>query len=70
VIEIVAAHGGTEDDYLAMKLIVACQSLFLIHLQAGVVRSQLSAMVAFLRKRSNWQQTQKMFVHGELNHEA
>ena len=58
-IEIVAAHGGTEDDYLAMKFIVACQSLFLINFQAGVVRSQLSAMGAFLRRRCNWQQAPK-----------
>ncbi|MDR3620568.1 MAG: phosphotransferase [Paludisphaera borealis] len=53
-IEIVTAHGGTEDDYLAMKFVLACQSLFLIHLQAGVVRSQLSALGAFLRTRSDW----------------
>ena len=58
-IETATAHGGTEDDYVAMKFIVACQSLFVIQLQAGVVRSQLAAMGAFLRRRSNWQQIPK-----------
>ena len=51
-IETVTAYGGTEDDYLAMKFVLACQSLFLIHLQAAVVRSQLSALGAFLRTRA------------------
>ncbi len=53
-IELAAAHGGTEDDYLAMKLIISCQSLFMIHLQSAVVRSQLSALGAFLQTRPSW----------------
>ena len=53
-IECVTAHGGTEDDYLAMKFVLSCQSLFLIHLQSGVVRSQLSALGRFLSERPNW----------------
>ena len=45
-IELAEAKGGSEDDYLAMKYVLACQSLFLIHLQAGVVRSQLAAALS------------------------
>ena len=55
-IETATALGGTEDDYLAMKFVIACQSLFLIHLQAAVVRSQLSALGTFMRTRPAWQQ--------------
>ncbi|MEW4569498.1 phosphotransferase [Tautonia sp. JC769] len=51
-IELAGIHGGTEDDYLAMKLVLACQSLFLIHLQAGVVRGQLCALNDVLRRRT------------------
>ena len=47
-------YGGNEDDYLAMKYLLSCQSLFLIHLQGGVVRSQLSALGAMLRQRPQW----------------
>lgn len=54
-IEIVTALGGTEDDYLAMKFVLACQSLFLIHLQSGVVRAQLAALGTFLPTRPAWQ---------------
>ena len=54
-IETVAAQGGTEDDYLAMKFVLACQSLFLIHLQSGVVRALLAALGTFLRARPAWQ---------------
>jgi Phosphotransferase enzyme family len=54
-IKTVAAQGGTEDDYLAMKFVLACQSLFLIHLQSGVVRALLAALGTFLRARPAWQ---------------
>lgn len=50
------AVGGKEDDYLAMKFVITCQSLFIIHLQSGIVRGQLAALGAFLRDRQTWQQ--------------
>lgn len=53
-LETLATFGGTEDDYLAMKFVITCQSLFLIHLQSGVVRSQLAALGAILRNRAGW----------------
>ena len=53
-LETMSKVGGTEDDYLAMKYIIACQSLFMIHLQSGIARSQLAALGAFLRRRANW----------------
>jgi hypothetical protein len=53
-VDLVTSLGGEEDDYLAMKYVIACQSLFIIHLQAGVIRAQLSALGAFLRTRPGW----------------
>jgi hypothetical protein len=58
-IETVTSLGGTEDDYLAMKFVLACQSLFLIHLQSGVVRAQLAALGTYLRARPAWQGTSR-----------
>jgi hypothetical protein len=55
-LETLSAIGGTEDDYLAMKYVIACQSLFIIHLQSGIVRSQLAAIGAFLHLRASWHQ--------------
>jgi len=54
-LETLSAVGGNEDDYLAMKYVIACQSLFILHLQSGIVRSQLAALGAFMRLRPSWQ---------------
>lgn len=58
-IDTLASYDGDEDDYLAMKYVIACQSLFFIHLQAGVIRSQLAALGAYLRTRPAWQGSAK-----------
>lgn len=66
-LETLATFGGTEDDYLAMKFVLTCQSLFLIHLQAGIVRSQLAALGTMLRNRAGWS-TQSVGKSGEPPH--
>jgi hypothetical protein len=53
-LEVVRNYGGGEDDYLAMKYIVACQSLVLPQTQKGIVRGALSAIGSLLRGRTNW----------------
>jgi len=53
-IETLADLGGNEDDWLAMKYVIACQSLFAINMQCGVVRAQLSALGSYLRTRPGW----------------
>lgn len=58
-IQCAAAYGGTEDDYLAMKYVISCQSLFMLELQSGVVRAQLAALAAILRNRHGWKRTRE-----------
>ncbi|MHB1557460.1 MAG: phosphotransferase [Isosphaeraceae bacterium] len=53
-IETLATLAGNEDDWLAMKYVIACQSLFTINMQSGVVRAQLAALGSYLRTRSGW----------------
>jgi len=43
-LEVLRAHGGSEEDYLAVKFVVAAQSLYLPELQTGVVRASLVAI--------------------------
>lgn len=53
-LETLGLLGGNEDDWLAMKYVIACQSLFLINMQSGVVRGQLAALGSYLRTRREW----------------
>jgi hypothetical protein len=55
VLRMVQAYNGDEDDYLALKYIMACQSLFLQQTQKGVVRPLLGALATLLARRSRWQ---------------
>lgn len=43
-VEVLKKYNGGFSDYIAVKYIVACQSLTLPHLQAGIVRGALSAL--------------------------
>ena len=56
-IQAATANGGAEDDYLAMKYVVSCQSLFALELQSGVVRAQLAAPATVFRTRDGWKRT-------------
>jgi hypothetical protein len=47
-------YGGGETDYYAVQYLIACQSLFIPHLQTGVVRSALSALGATIRDAGWW----------------
>jgi hypothetical protein len=47
-------HGGDEDDYLAMRYVISCQSLLLPQTQKGVVRGCLTALVSLLSGRRSW----------------
>lgn len=53
-LELLDSIGKGEDDWLAMKHVVACQSLFTLNMQSGVVRAQLSALGAYLKSRRGW----------------
>lgn len=45
-LDILREYGGGEEDYLAVKFVLACQSLCIPHLQTGVVRATLVAIYA------------------------
>jgi hypothetical protein len=53
-LKVLRHFNGDLDDFLAVKYIVACQSLFYPHLQTGVVRAALLALTAFMRGRDSW----------------
>jgi hypothetical protein len=55
VLRMMRGYNGEEDDYLALKYIVACQSLFLQQTQKGVVRPLLGALATLLARRRRWQ---------------
>lgn len=50
-LELVKRYDGGEDDYLAVRLIIACQSLLIPHLQTGVVRASIVALAARIGDR-------------------
>lgn len=49
--KLVDQYGGSEDDYLAVRLVIACQGLFIPHLQTGVVRASIVALAARIGDR-------------------
>ena len=51
-LDVLRAYGAGEDDYLAVKFVLACQSLCIPHLQTGVVRAALVAIHA--RVATDW----------------
>lgn len=52
--ELLGSIDRGEDDWLAMKYVISCQSLFMISMQSGVVRAQLSALGAYMKLRRGW----------------
>lgn len=48
---ILKQYGGSEQDYLSMELVVACQSLTIEHLQGGVVRAALVVAAELLAEQ-------------------
>jgi hypothetical protein len=47
-------YGGDVDDVLAVRYIIACQSLFYPAIQTCVVRSFLIALALQMRERAAW----------------
>jgi hypothetical protein len=55
-LRVAGLYRASEIDYLAVQYLIACQSLFIPHLQTGVVRCTLSALGTMIRDRGLWKQ--------------
>jgi len=49
-LEMATKYGGDEEDYLAVKFIIACQSLTIPEFQSGVVRAAIKALAPLIAK--------------------